>query len=156
MGVFEARSGTTPRARWILPLVLLAGCGDDPPTVATPQTTPTPCTRTVVYERPGRVPANVLVFAGFVTREEGRIDATVDWTFPATPMTVSLADHAPCRIDEPLERCGVLAGSATGPKPRTVSIARAPAGSYWLYISNRGTQDDSASAQVVLSTTGCP
>lgn len=150
-----AGTGTTPRARWLLPVVLLAGCGDDAPTSATPPPTTPPCVRTVVYERPGSVPANVLVFAGFVTREEGRIDATVDWTFPATPMTLSLADHAPCRIGEPPERCGVLASSSTGPKPRTVSLARAPAGSYWLYIHNRGTQDDSASAQVVSSNTGC-
>jgi hypothetical protein len=144
--------------RLVLPgVAVFASCGDDgPPTTMTPPTTLPACVRTVVYERSGRLPANTLVFDGFVTGTRGRLDLTVDWTFPTTPIILSLADHPPCDLQTPIERCGVLASSGAGPKPRTLSLSDAAPGSYWLYILNDGPEADSAAAQVVLSSPTCP
>ena len=143
--------------RLVLPtVVVLANCGDDvAPTTLMPTTLPA-CVRTVVYERSGRLPANTLVFDGFVTGTRGRLDLTVDWTFPTTPIILSFADHPPCDLQTPIERCGVLSRSGAGPKPRTLSLPDAAPGSYWLYILNDGPEADSAAAQVVLSSSTCP
>jgi len=132
-------------------------CDGGTPVGTTSPPAPAFCTQTVVYQRSGRLPADTIVFAGFTTSAPGRLDATVDWTFPATPITLYLADHAPCRVDAPAgSNCGVMASAREGPKPRSVSTVTTTPGNYWLYIHNRGSQDDSAGSQVVLSSPSCP
>lgn len=114
------------------------------------------CVQRVVYEDSGRLPGNIIVFDSFLAWTAGRLDATVDWTFPDTPISVYLADHAPCTLQTPPERCGVLAGSSSGLKPRRISTEIGAPGTYWLYIHNRGPREESGAAQVVLSSSTCP
>jgi hypothetical protein len=142
----------------MLPAIALVGCGgDSAPVAPTPPPTTPACVQSVIYSDSGRLPGNVLVFDSFVAPTAGRLDAAVDWTFPDTPITVSLANHAPCTLQTPPERCGILAGgSSSGPKPRRISAEISAPGTYWLYIHNRGAREESGSAQVVLSSSTCP
>ncbi len=52
--------------------------------------------------------------------------------------------------------CNFLLRSDTGPKPRRVSAPNVAAGSYSLLIGNFGSQNESVSTQVVLSSSTCP
>ena len=62
-----------------------------------------------------------------------------------------------CSIDQfNADTCTFLARSETTTKPRKISVANTAAGNYELLVANFGTQDESISGQVVLSSSTCP
>jgi hypothetical protein len=149
--------------RWIAGLLmafLLPGCGGSstPTTPATPAPTPTPCTQTNVLQVDGSVLARNLGRApAFSVSTAGRLDITVDWTFPASPIGVYLVAAGACSIDQfNAQTCTFLARSETTTKPRKISVANTSPGNYELLVANFGTQDESISGQVILSSSTCP
>lgn len=151
------------KLRWIAGLVMalfLPACGSSstPTTPATPAPTPTPCTQTNVLQVDGSVPALSLARApAFSVSTAGRLDITVDWTFAASPIGVYLVTAGACSIDQfNAQTCTFLARSETTAKPRKFSVANTAAGNYELLVANFGTQDESISGQVVLSSSTCP
>jgi heat shock protein HslJ len=149
------------KLRWITGLImalLLPGCGSSSSTPTTPTPTPTPCTQTNVLQVNGSVPALSLARApAFSVSTAGRLDITVDWTFAASPIGVYLVTAGACSIDQfTAQTCTFLARSETTAKPRKFSVANTTAGNYELLVANFGTQDESISGQVVLSSSTCP
>ena len=148
--------------RWIAGLlmaILLPGCGSSTPTaVPTPAPTPTPCTQTNVLQVNGSVPANNLARApAFSVSTAGRLDITVDWTFAASPIGIYLVTAGGCSIDQfNAQGCTFLARSEITTKPRKFSVPNTAAGNYELLVANFGTQDESISGQVILSSSTCP
>jgi hypothetical protein len=140
----------------ILPALLLPACGGGgSPTTAPPPTTLPPCVQTVILQASDEVPANTALLFAFSTSSLGRLDATVDWTFAATPMAVYIVNQATCDLAT-ATMCAALVASESGPKPRRVSGFNAGPGSYWLVVVNPGSTDDAVSVQVVLSSPTCP
>jgi hypothetical protein len=148
--------------RWIAGLLLallLPACGSSTPTTpATPAPTPTPCTQTTLVQVDGSVGAfNLARAPAFSVSTAGRLDITVDWTFATSPIGVYLVTAGACSIDQfNAETCTFLARSETTTKPRKISVANTAAGNYELLVANFGTQDESISGQVVLSSSTCP
>jgi hypothetical protein len=88
----------------------------------------------------------------------GRIDATIDWTFPTSSIGVYIVRVAAgCNVEEiSADTCTFIASSdPPGAKPRKVSVS-APAGSYQLLVANFSTVDESVTGQVLLSLGTCP
>jgi hypothetical protein len=106
----------------------------------------------------GSVPANSLARApAFSVSTAGRLDITVDWTFAASPVGVYLVNAGGCSIDQfNAQTCTFLARSEITTKPRKFSVPNTAAGNYELLVANFGTQDESISGQVVLSSATCP
>jgi hypothetical protein len=103
----------------------------------------------------GAVPSVTLASVPFSVNTAGRLDVTVDWTFPASPIGVYVVTAGSCSLDQfNAQTCSFLTRSETTTKPRKVSVAIA-AGNYELLLANAG-QDESLSVQVVLSSTSCP
>jgi len=148
------------KLRWIAGLLmalLLPACGSSSSTPTTPTPTPTPCTQTNVLQVGGSVPTASLGRAPFSVSTAGRLDITVDWTFAASPISVYLVTAGACSIDQfNAQTCTFLARSETTTKPRKISVANTAAGNYELLVANFGTQDESISGQVVLSSSTCP
>jgi hypothetical protein len=150
------------KLRWIAGLLmalLLPGCGSSSPTaVPTPAPTPTPCTQTNVLQVDGSVPARSLAHApAFSVSAAGRLDITVDWTFAASSIGVYLVTAGGCSVDQfNAQTCTFLARSEITTKPRRFSVPNTAAGNYELLVANFGTQDESISGQVVLSSATCP
>ena len=86
----------------------------------------------------------------------GDLDVTVDWTFPEDIIGV-LVSKGSCTIDQiNASQCNFISSnqeSAT-PKPRILTIKGVAAGTYQLYVGNRGPQTESFSVQVGLTTPG--
>jgi hypothetical protein len=147
---------------WIAGLLLallLPACGgsSSPTTPATPAPTPTPCTQSILLQVAGAVSQRSLGRRAFSATTAGRLDVTVDWTFPASPIGVYVVTAGGCPIDQFNARtCTFLAISETATKPRKLSVANVAAGNYELLVGNFATQDESISGQVVLSSSTCP
>ena len=138
--------------------MLLPGCKGNvggPTNAAPPVTTPV-CQQTTVLERASALAANGYVYQTFSTSQPGRMDITVDWTFPASPIRLYLVEEA-CTIDHLLGGggCAALTFSESGAKPRRASHF-AGAGRYALIVINAGGEDESISMHVTLNSTGCP
>src|SRR5258708_6713597 len=149
------------RSSWIAigPMVLfLAACGSSLPTVDIPTPTPTPCTQTKLAEGDGPIAAKTLAGHSFSTLAIGRVDVTVNWTFPASPIGVYLVQQGSCTIDQFNGRtCGFLIRSeAPGPKPRIVSASNVAPGNYQVVAANYAARNESLSLQVILSSSECP
>jgi hypothetical protein len=142
----------------VLPVMLLPGCKGNAggTTSATPPVTTPTCQQTTVLERASALDANGYVYQTFSTSQTGRIDITVDWTFPASPISLYLVEEA-CTIDHLLGGggCAALTFSQSGAKPRRASHFTGP-GRYAVIVVNGASQDESISMHVVLSSTGCP
>jgi hypothetical protein len=145
---------------WLLMALatLLPGCKGDAggTTSATPPVTTPVCQQTTILERASGLEANGYVYQTFSTSQTGRIDITVDWTIPASPISLYLVEEA-CTIDHLLSGggCAALTFSQSGPKPRRASHFTG-AGRYALIVINGGTAAESISMHVMLSSTGCP
>jgi len=77
--------------------VSLSGCGGSSPTASTPTAavaTPIPCTRDTLFQGNGSLPANTADFESFTTTATGRVDVSLDWTFPSSKMGVGVAQGA--------------------------------------------------------------
>ncbi len=163
---------TRLNGRHVATLVLIAalgGCnGDDGPNCSQnpaaagcepPPTTQPACTQAVALQStvPGLPTFNV-AYVPVTTATTGRLDVTVDWTFPATPFAVYFV-RGTCTIDQLNARtCDFILRSeaATTPKPRRLSASNIAAGGYQIIVGNAGTQTESSSIQVVVSSSSCP
>jgi len=139
-----------------------SNCGTNPtgpgcPTTTTTTTLPAQ-TRTIIGTGSCTdVGVNVLCsFDPFTTTQRGDLDVTVDWTFPEDVIQV-LVSKGSCTLDQiNASQCTFISSnqeSAT-PKPRVVTIKGVAAGTYQLYVGNRGPKTESFSAQVGLTTPG--
>ena len=125
------------------------GSSPPPPTMA-------PCTQVTVFQGGAAFPPSTLDTESFSTSTTGRLDVTLDWTFPDSRFGVYVVQGA-CNLQQFNARsCNFLLRSDTGPKPRRVSAPNVAAGSYSLLIGNFGSQNESVSTQVVLSSSTCP
>lgn len=146
-------------------LALLGGCGGSgsPTTVATPAPTPTPCSQAVVLGGQGQLPASSADYEDFTTSAIGRLDITIDWTFPSSMMAILVVRSGSCPFDQlKAGTCTVLVqgggpgtGVPPGTKPIKVSTPNFAAGAYNLIILNANSQQESAAIQVVLSQGSC-
>jgi hypothetical protein len=136
-------------------------CSSNPtgPGCAPPPTTLPPCTQTVIDQSGATGLGSFQVaYRPFTTTSTGRLDVTVDWTFPASPIAVYLV-RGDCSIAALNQRtCDFVLRSeaTTTPKPRKLSAGGVAAGSYQLLVGNAGSQNEATSAQVVQSSATCP
>jgi hypothetical protein len=94
----------------------------------------------------------------FTTSVSGRLDVTVDWTFPSSQIGIYVVPANSCAPNQLDARaCNFLIRSEpTTAKPRRVSATNVAPASYELLIANFTDRDESVAAQVVLSTGSCP
>jgi hypothetical protein len=147
---------------WIVSLLMalfLPACGGSGPTMVTPTPTPTPCTQTTLATGAGPIAAKHVGQQSITTSTTGRVDLTVDWTFPASLIGVYLVPQGNCTtIDQFNARtCNFLIRSEPpGVKPRIVSAPNVAPGTYLVLAANFSAQDESVSLLAVLSSSGCP
>lgn len=130
--------------------LLLTSCGSPagPPTV--------PCTQTTAFQGGIQVPPNTRHVQSFTTPATGALDVTVDWTSASNIMNVVLT-QAPCTTEQlAASGCNVLFSAWSPPKPLRVSTSLLPSGTYVLYVGNPNPAAESITAQVLLSSAGCP
>jgi hypothetical protein len=143
----------------VLAALLQACGGGGSPTTTTPTTTQPPCTQSVVLQSGFQgLGSYILVDLPFTTTATGRLDVTVDWTWASSPRAVYLV-RGSCSIDQVNARtCDFVLRSepSTTPKPHRLSASNVAAGSFDLMVGNAGTQDESVTAQVVVSSATCP
>jgi len=118
-----------------------------------------PCQQDVLDSGGGAHPASTLAFYDFSVPRSGRLDITVDWTDPASPIGVYLVPVGTCTLDEFNARsCDFVVRSEPSPmKPRKISSGGFAAGNYRWLIASYSDVDESVSYQIVLSTgDNCP
>jgi hypothetical protein len=139
--------------------VVFPACGGNNVTGGTITTTTTmpPCTQTTLFQGGAALPARTVDEESFATTTMGRLDVTLDWTFPASPFGVYVVQGS-CNLAQFNARtCNFLLSSEPGgPKPRKVSAPNVAPGSYSLLIANFSSQNESVSTQVVQSSATCP
>jgi hypothetical protein len=100
---------------------------------------------------------NVLCFFDpFTTSQRGDMDVTVDWTFPEDNIQVMVSSGT-CTLDQiNASQCTFITSSqaSTTPKPRVLTVRAVAAGTYQLYVGNRGPKTESVSVQIGLTTPG--
>jgi hypothetical protein len=159
------------RRRWTMKTVagvatlaamLSPACGGGGSSPSTPSATPaaaapTPvaCTQSFLFQGSGSVPAETLVGSPVVVGTAGRLDVILDWTFADSDIGVYVAQGS-CDIGQFNARtCNFVIRSESGAKPRKVSSS-VSAGTYLFLIANYASREESASTQVILSSSGCP
>jgi hypothetical protein len=114
------------------------------------------CTQSTVFQGAAAFPPSTLDRESFSTSTTGRLDVTLDWTFPSSPFGVYVV-QGDCNLEQFNTRgCNFVLRSDTGLKPRKVSAPNVAPGAYSLLIANFGSQNESVSTQVVLSSLTCP
>jgi hypothetical protein len=126
--------------------------------VAPPPTTLPAQTRTVISTGSCTdVGVNILCFfSPFTTTQRGDVDVTVDWTFPEDRIQLMVSTGS-CTLDQINgNQCSYITTSpaSTTPKPRVLTVKGVAAGTYQLYVGNRGPKTESLSVQVGLTTPG--
>ncbi len=137
------------------------GCSTNPTGPGCSTTTTTtlpPPVRTVIKSGScAGIDVNVLCFFDpFTTAQKGDLDVTVDWTFPEDSIQV-LVSTGSCTLDQINgNKCTYITSdvAATTPKPRVLTVKSVAAGTYQLYIGNRGPKTESVSYQIGLTTVG--
>ena len=144
----------------ILLAVVLPGCGSsstgslNPTPVPTP--TPTPAatgTPTLIEEDNfSGLGAQFLAGIPFDTTTSGTIEATVDWTFARDNVEVYLV-RGSCTIDQFNSDTCPFAAFSESPtaKPERIRATNQNAGSFTLYIGNRGPDEEAVSFQIFLT-----
>ena len=144
------------RSLVVAPLAALAlgqtpGCST--PTPADPPTTD--CTRETVFSGDRQIAGSTQVVQRVTTPRTGRIRFTVDWVSSESIIRVVLA-QAPCGPDEfRVNGCNVIVDLVPPPKPLEEATTWLNQGDYDLLLQNFTTADETASVNVVLSSTGC-
>jgi hypothetical protein len=151
------RSDWTRLAALLLALIAPA-CGSDPvtqpPVVVA---TPTPCTQTNVFQGAGSFPPNVLDAEHISTTTTGRLDVTLDWTFTSSTIGLYVVAAGSCDLDAfKRNACNFLMRAEGTAKPRKGSVANLAPGNYDVLIAYVGSQQESMSIQVILSSSSCP
>ena len=139
----------------------LAACGGssgNPGGGSTPGPTPTPCTQTTVEQDSGPIDASTLLFFDFSVPDSGRLDVTLDWTFPASAVGFYLVPANTCTLDQFNNRaCNFLIRSEpSSTKPKRISTPNFAAGNYRWLVANFASVQESASLLIVLSKGECP
>lgn len=116
------------------------------------------CTQTVVESGSEAAKARTLYYFDFSVPDSGRLDVTMDWTIPASPVGIYLVPANTCALAEFNARsCNFFVLSEpSSVKPRKISVPNFNAGNYRWLIGNFGTNDESISYQFVLSKATCP
>jgi hypothetical protein len=165
----------TRRRRYPMPLAAAAlllvssGCGDNGPGTCgsgetgippncVPVAIPSPCVQTVVESGTEAAVARTLYYFDFSVPDSGRLDITMDWTNPPSPVGIYLVPVNTCTLAEFNARsCNFLVRSEPSTaKPRKISVANFSAGNYRWIIANFSDGAESISYQFVLSKGGCP
>jgi hypothetical protein len=136
------------------------GCSSNPtaPECRPTQTPPPPPVRNVISTGTCQdVGVDVLCFfPPFTTSQRGDLDVTADWTFPEDVIQI-LISNGTCTLDQiNASQCSMLSSSTTSntPKPRILTVRGVAAGTYQVYVGNRGPRTESISMQVGLTTGG--
>ena len=138
-----------------LALGIVACGGDSSPTTPAPTPAPTPPPPIVVLDGTGPIPTcgencTLVVFDPFITDATGTIDATVDYTYEESLISVWIASGV-CEFEQFVTgQCQFAAVNFSG-KPVRASATSQPAGTYTLIIGNGGPRDESVSFQVVFT-----
>lgn len=135
-------------------LVLLSACGGGNTPTPVPTPVPTPPPPQVVAEDSGAIPAGFAAGGYFSITRPGTIDATVDWTFPTSLIVVLIARGQCTEELFAADQCDFVAESFGGPKPRTVTVRGAAAGTYTIIVANLGDVDEAVAIQIVLTPSG--
>lgn len=134
-------------------------CSTNPsgPTCIQQSPPPPPCVQSVVASGTGTLEARTLRYDDFSVPDNGRLDATVDWTNASSRIGVYLVPANSCTLDEFNARsCNFLVLSEpSSVKPRKVSIPSFNAGNYRWLMGNFSESDESVSFQFVLSKGTC-
>jgi hypothetical protein len=139
--------------------VALLGCGSSTTTTAVTTTTTTlpPCTQAILFQGGGAHPAKTLVRVPFAIATAGRLDIIFDWTLTTNPFGLYVVSAGSCPLDLfNASGCNFLLRSESAAKPRRVSLANITTGSYEMLVANFGSQDDSVTTQIILSSSSCP
>ena len=145
----------------------LAACGDKKTDCSTsptapgcsppPTTLPAQVRSVIASGNCSGLDVNFLCFFDpFTTSQKGDLDITVDWTFPESNIQVMVSSGT-CTLDQINGgQCSFITSSlaANTPKPRVLTVKAVAAGSYTLYVGNRGPKSESVSAQIGLTTPG--
>jgi hypothetical protein len=149
-------------SRWVAAAMCaaLSGCGGGGSTTPTPvaSNTPTPCTQSVLQQVQGAIGPESVGAAPFTVGVPGRVDVTVDWSLADSSIGVYIVQVAVgCDLEQlSAQACNfVLASPPSAVKPRKVSVP-ASTGPYQLLVANFSSNQESVSAQVVLSLGTCP
>jgi hypothetical protein len=115
-----------------------------------------PCTHATVFSSRTQIAAHAKTVQSFTTSETGRLELTVDWSFAPTVVSAILS-QAPCTLDKlEASECNVQFTLFSPPKPLHESTTLLRAGTYDLILANPNAVPQSFSAQVVLTSVGCP
>src|SRR5919106_1811894 len=129
-------------------VALLPGCGGD--SVSAPPPPPAPVTELIVQGSfSGVTPGGGVALAPFSTSRMGTLRITVDWTFASNNMDVALV-RAPCDPPQFLALTCAIVGVSESPtaKPEILTLPNTVSATYRLFVSNRGTTDESISYRV--------
>jgi hypothetical protein len=100
-----------------------------------------------------------IIWDEFSVPDTGRLDVTLDWTFPESRIGFYVVPAGTCSTIEEFNArsCNfVVRSEPVTTKPRKVSTPNFAAGNYRWLVGNFSDKDESASFQIVLSKgTGC-
>lgn len=146
--------------------LVLPGCGSDGPNctanpagagcLASPTPPPPPPVTRVVAQGSRSLETRFLTDVVFTTTASGTVGVEVNWTFASNNVDIYLTRGAdPCTIEAFNNgTCPFLASSeSTSLKPERLTAPGLAAGTYTLYIGNRGPTDESVAYQVTLTST---
>jgi hypothetical protein len=129
--------------RMLLPLVAVAllvpitGCHDDTPTRPITIATPSPVHGVIAQAAFSGFATDIWISIELLLSQKGKLDITVDWTYPETWMYVYFGKTR-CSYDElAYKSCPFLISSETkDPKPRVLFTDELEPGSYYLVLYN--------------------
>ena len=134
-------------------LVLGQASGCSTPTPADPPTSE--CTRQTVFDGDRAVPGVAQVVQRITTPRTGRIRFTLDWVSDESILRIVLA-QAPCGPEEfRVNGCNIIVDLVPPPKPLEEATTWLNQGDYDVLLQNFTAADETASLNVVLSSTGC-
>ena len=139
-------------------VAFVIACGSNSPTTP-PAATPTPAPVMTLLSQgsSSNLPSLTFHWVSFTTVSTGRIDVTVDWTFATDTVWLVVAPGTETCYDGQrlnLSICNVIVSLDDATKPKKLSLPGQPAGTYTLYIRNRGPNTEAISWQVFVTTPG--
>lgn len=141
-------------------VAFITACGSSSPTTPptpTPTPAPAPVMTLVSQGSSSNLSAFTFHWVPFTTVSTGRVDVTVDWTFATdTVWLVVATGRETCYDGERLDLtiCNVIANLTDASKPKKLSLPGQPAGTYTLYVRNRGPNTEAIAWQVFVTTPG--
>jgi hypothetical protein len=116
-----------------------------------------PCSQETIDQDTGAIAPSTLLFFDFSVPRTGRLDVTLDWTNPSSPVGFYIVPANTCRLDDFNPRnCEFVVRSEPSPvKPRLISTPNFPAGNYRWLIANFSEEQESTALRIVLSEGDC-